>query len=109
MPKPNTKPLRGLQEIRTNAGKVDHLSHPHMAYMRISCLEMEKARKKKEKESALRRVASIDDRLREIETEKKEIEKVLERKEAAEKAMRARVSPDGAGSGEERDYFKIRY
>ncbi len=38
--------------------------------MQITCLEMEKARKGREKASALQRVETLDGRLRDIEAEK---------------------------------------
>jgi hypothetical protein len=41
-----------------------------MAYMKISCLEMEKARRDREKFSAETRIRNIDSRLKEIEAEK---------------------------------------
>lgn len=77
-----------------------------MAYMRISCLEMEKARKNKEKESALRRVAIIDERIREIDEERGNIQRGLAAQEAAAKQR------NGLQSGPARpeaDFFKIRY
>lgn len=65
--------LRGLQDIRTHTGRVSSLSEPYRAFMRISCLEMEKARRGKERESALHRVQVIDQRFREIAAEKAEL------------------------------------
>ena len=62
--------IRNMQSIRTNSGKVDLLSEPYRAFMRISALEMEKARRGKERESAIHRVKQIDARFREIEKEK---------------------------------------
>ncbi len=100
------KPLRGLQDIRTIAGKIDHLSYPHIAYMRISCLEMEKARKNSEKESALHRVAIIDERIREINEEKTNIQMGLAAKETAAKQQGGHQSGPAASEG---DFFKIRY
>jgi hypothetical protein len=41
-----------------------------MAYMSISCLEMERARREKERQSALTRIQNIEQRIREIEAEK---------------------------------------
>lgn len=61
---------RGLRDIRTRSGRVDRVGIPYMAYMNISCLEMEKARREKERLSALGRITSIEKRLREIEVEK---------------------------------------
>jgi len=62
-------PLRGLRTIRTLAGRVDRLATPHRAHLRIACLEIEKARRAAERTTSSRRVAELDARLREIETE----------------------------------------
>jgi len=45
--------------------------------MRLCVLEMEKARRSKERESALRRVNSINERFREIDEEKRDLLHVL--------------------------------
>lgn len=71
-------PRRGLREIRTLSGRVDQLSLPYRAYMKMACLEMEKARRGREKKSASQRVADIDARLKEIETDKKALLQALE-------------------------------
>jgi hypothetical protein len=62
--------MRGLQDIRTLSGKVDQAFIPYKGYMKVSCLEMEKLRRGKERESAMQRVKNIDARFREIEAEK---------------------------------------
>jgi len=67
IPKSN---IRGLQDIPTLSGRVDQTSLPYKAYMKIACLEMEKARRGKERESASYRVKNIDARVEEIEHEK---------------------------------------
>ncbi len=38
-------PRRGIQDIRTMTGRVRKATLPHEAYLRISHIEMEKARK----------------------------------------------------------------
>jgi hypothetical protein len=97
---------RGLRDIRTHSGKVDRVAIPHMAYMNISCLEMEKARREKEKLSALTRVRNIDRRLQEIEAEKDVLLKKLgERGE--ELANRAPMPKEA--TGQSKGGFKIRY
>jgi hypothetical protein len=68
--KSNKKILRGLQDIRTLSGRIDNASLPYKDFMKISCLEMEKFRRGKERESAMQRVKNIDLRLRDIEVEK---------------------------------------
>lgn len=62
--------LRGLQDLPTISGKVDPKNAPYKAYMRISNLEMEKARRGMERKSALHRVKIIESRFLEIEAEK---------------------------------------
>jgi len=62
--------VRGVRDIRTYSGKVDIFSEPYRAFMQISALEMEKARRGQERESAVQRVRQIDARFREIEKEK---------------------------------------
>lgn len=64
------KIIRGLQDIRTLSGKVDQAFIPYKGYMKVSCLEMEKLRRRKERESAMQRVINIDARFLEIEAEK---------------------------------------
>ena len=61
---------RGLQEIRTLSGRVDQITLPSRAYLKLSCLEMEKVRRGHERKSARQRTADIDGRLQEIEAEK---------------------------------------
>ena len=73
----STRSIRSLQDIRTLEGWVDLAKQPYRAFMKITCLEMEKARREKERESALHRVENIDERLREIEAEKAGLMKVL--------------------------------
>ncbi len=63
-------PRRGLQKIRTLTGRVRKATLPHEAYLRISHIEMEKARKTLESEKARQLMADIAARLQEIETEK---------------------------------------
>jgi len=67
IPKSN---IRGLQDIPTLSGRVDQTSLPYKAYMKVACLEMEKVRRGKERESASFRVKNIDARVEEIEDEK---------------------------------------
>jgi hypothetical protein len=63
--------LRGLKHVRTLAGKVDACAIPYRGFMQITCLEMEKARRHAERASAARRIRDIDERLEEIEKEKR--------------------------------------
>src|SRR3990172_8159456 len=60
---------KGMNDIKTHAGTVDQTFLPHKAFMRISCLEMEKAHRIREMESSRRRIEAVKKRLKEIETE----------------------------------------
>ena len=71
------KNIRGLQDIRTLAGRVDQAAVPYKAYMKLSVLEMEKFRRGEERVSALQRVENIDTRFKEIEKEKAGLLEVL--------------------------------
>lgn len=64
---------RSLKTIRTHSAQANPLSIPYRAYLKISCLEMEKARLGREKDSAAERVQYIESRFREIEAEKTEL------------------------------------
>jgi len=66
-------PRRGIQDIRTLTGKVRKATIPHEAYLRISHIEMEKARKTLESEKARQMMADIAARLLEIEAEKENL------------------------------------
>ncbi len=65
-----TIPRRGLREIRTLSGRADQVVLPYKAYMQITCLEMEKLRRQREKNNARQRILDLDARLVEIEAEK---------------------------------------
>ncbi|MGA7579444.1 MAG: hypothetical protein ACLQUW_05075 [Desulfobaccales bacterium] len=61
---------KNLRDIPTLSGRVDRVSLPYRAYLKISCLEMEKARRTRERFAALKTMDKIDIRLQEIEKEK---------------------------------------
>lgn len=112
--------IRGVREIRTYSGRVDAVGLPYLAFMKISCLEMEKARREKEKSSALARIRNIDARILDIENEKKAILEGLgiKNKDAPNLAGNRRpicaIAKDqfnisGKGAIKDKDGFKIRY
>ena len=70
-------PQRTVKDIHTNSGRVDRISVPYRAFMRISVLEMEKARRGLERKSAMQRIKDIDARFREIGAEKKALLETL--------------------------------
>jgi CRISPR/Cas system-associated endonuclease Cas3-HD len=99
-----------LQDIRTLSGTVDQKKVPHRAFMRIAVLEMERARRGKERDSALHRVRNIEARFREIEEEKEEILRVVGVKkndqDNAAAASEEKAEPDHSPAARG---FKIRY
>jgi parvulin-like peptidyl-prolyl isomerase len=96
-------PRRGLQDIRTLTGKVRKSTLPHEAYLRISHIEMEKARKTVESEKARQLMADIAKRLQEIEAEKEGLLQAV-----GDKTGHARLVRQGPASSS-RGGFKIRY
>ncbi|MGA3052724.1 MAG: hypothetical protein ABSD63_00810 [Candidatus Korobacteraceae bacterium] len=97
-------PLRGLRTIHTLAGKVNLVAVPHRAHLQIACLELERARRTTERTSAMRRLAELDTRLKEIDAEQAGLLQALaERKETSFAAGTARHSRGHTQP------FKIRY
>ena len=95
-------PRRGLRDIRTATGKVGKAILPHEAYLRISQIEMEKARKTLENEKARQLIASIEERIAEIEAEKDALLRSLGEKDVT--AVRT------AGNLlQSANFFKVRY
>lgn len=105
--------LRGLQNIRTHSERVNSDGEPYRAFMRISCLEMEKARKGKERDSALHRVALIDQRFREIEAEKAELLAAIGHVVQTAATKGRPGQPQGGvsnkGADDKAPIFKVRY
>ena len=95
-------PRRGIQDIRTLTGKVRKATIPHEAYLRISHIEMEKARKTQESEKARQLMADIAARLAEIEAEKENLLQTMG--ERGGQATPARPGPPRHTGG-----FKIKY
>lgn len=103
------KTLKGLQDIHTYSGRVNQVFQPYKAYMRISCLEMEKARRGKERESAMHRVNNIDARFEEIEAEKAKILAFLGKVESGNSSTAAQVTGPAPSQRRIISGFKIRY
>jgi len=95
-------PRRSLQDIRTLTGRVRKATLPHEAYLRISHIEMEKARKTLESEKARQMMADIAARLEEIEAEKASLLQAMG--ERGGDAALMRPGPPRSTGG-----FKIKY
>lgn len=99
--------IRGLRDISTISGRVGAVREPYRAYMRISYLEMERARRDKELQSALRQITQIRMRFQEIDAEKKELlisQGERGRGAPTEKHAAGRPEPEPKVNG-----FKVRY
>ena len=110
------KNIRSLQDIHTMSGNIDMVAQPYRAYMKISCLEMEKARRGNERESAMRRVRNIDERFRQIEVEKAALLQILGKTECANAADAGGTKPRSgrgikskAAAHQSKRGFTIRY
>lgn len=100
--------IRSLQDVRTLSGRVDQTFKPHKAFLRISCLEMEKARMDKEKESILLRLKSIEKRLEEMAAEKNTLLETVGK--PREKSQRTSGVPEeSAKCSELPGGFRLRY
>jgi hypothetical protein len=96
-------PRRGLQDIRTLTGKVRKATLPHEAYLRISHIEMEKARKTQESEKARQMMADIAARLEEIEAEKEALLQAMGERGGRKPTLGRLGPPRSTGT------FKIKY
>ena len=101
-------PRRGLQDIRTMSERISDADNPQRKYLALAMLELERARRNKEKQSASQRVASIDQRLADITAEQTELlaaaEAELETSTLAERRGQAADSDSQSGGG-----FKLAY
>ncbi len=94
----STVPNRGLQDIRTMSERISDADNPQRKYLSLAMLELERARRNKERQSARQRVTSIDQRLAEIAAEQAELLAAAETElEASAPANRHAQSPDSEG------------
>ncbi len=95
---------RGLREIRTLSGSVHQVFLPHQLYLKLSSLEMEKVRRRKERKSTSQRMANIDARLKQIEAEKAALRQFLEPRNGGQPGSEPKPAPRQSTGG-----FKLRY
>lgn len=103
---PRIQPARGLASLRTLATQADRRMPAHKAYLRISFLELERARHDQEMTTAERRLASMQGRCRGIDAEKAEILASIGQAAPAPPVPAARASQP-AGRGKPR--FQVSY
>jgi len=106
-------PRRTMRDIKTISGRVDRIANPYMAYMQITCLEMEKVRKGRERAAALQRLEILNARIRDIDNEKASVLRALSARETAQavEVPNTRLPSLGARSGSTRGAggMRIRY
>ncbi len=66
----NTRPPRTLADIKTHSGRTSTNHEVYRDYFQVGALELERWRRTKEREAALSRIASIDNRIADIDKEK---------------------------------------
>jgi predicted nucleic acid-binding Zn-ribbon protein len=99
-------PHRGLQDIRTMSERISDADNPQRKYLALAMLELERARRNKEKLSASQRVANIDQRLAEITTTQADL---LATAEADLQASGAVGRPHGGPSAQPAQGFTLSY
>ncbi len=88
---------RGLQDIRTMTERISEADNPQRKYLSLAMLELEKARRNKEKQSAHQRVLNIDQRLADIAAE--QVGLLAAASAELETSMLGQVRDRAAGSG----------
>lgn len=99
-------PRKTMRDVKTLSGRVDRIANSYMAYMQITCLEMEKARKGRERASAMQRIEALDARLREIDAEKNATLRALAERGHAPAGIGGAVPSSRQASGRG---FRLRY
>ena len=101
-------PRRGIQDIRTMSERISDADNPQRKYLALAMLELESARRNKEKQSASQRVANIDQRLADITAEQTDLlsaaEAELDTSTLAERRGQAEDLDPQSGGG-----FKLAY
>jgi hypothetical protein len=69
----STVPRRGVQDIRTMSERISDADNPQRKYLALAMLELERARRHRERQSANQRVANMDQRLADITAEQVEL------------------------------------
>jgi len=91
--------------MRTWSGRVDRVCVPHRAHLQIAWLEIEKVRRTAERNTAMRRLAELDTRLRAIDSEEAALTRALaERKRLGAVGDEAKLVPRRAAGA-----FRIKY
>lgn len=104
----HARPSRGLADLRTLTGRSDTQIPAHKAYLRISFLELERARRTQEMRTARDRLNVIRERFREIDAE---IDHTLASLNGTAPRAHALEAPHGSPVGRRpaKRHFKLSY
>lgn len=102
------RPSRGLSDLRTLTGRSDTPISAHKAYLRISFLELERARRMQEARTCRDRCDVIRDRFREIDAEIANIRASLNGAAPRAQAVQAPHRPP-VGRGPATRHFQFSY
>ena len=102
-------PRRGLQDIHTMSERISDADNPQRKYLALAMLELEKARRNKEKQSANQRVANIDKRMLEIATAETDLLAAVEADQEASVPAEQSGRPAVSDSQWGRRGFKLAY
>ena len=100
---------KGLQAIRSMSGLITETSHPHRKFLKLAILEMERARRDKEKTSAKNRVETIDARLAEIEAESKDLLQLCSTIEANKRSDMPASQHKPSSARQVKSKFRLKY
>jgi hypothetical protein len=98
-------PRRGVQDIRTMTERISDADNPQRKYLALAMLELERARRNKEKQSAGQRVRNIDQRLADITAEQTELLSAAEAELDTSVRTQRQADPDSPSEGG----FKLSY
>ena len=76
-----TRPPRSVSDIKTHSGSTKNNHETYRNYFQVGALELERWRREREREAAALRIAEIDNRISDIDNEKK---KLLEEADVAQ-------------------------
>jgi len=102
-----TAARRGLQDIRTNAGRVTAPGNNQRAYMRLCTLEMERQRRQHEHAIAAQQAATAKERLDKLEREMAELTTFIQRD--SRRAPQNPTQSNQPNNAQQSDEINLRY
>jgi len=68
-----SRPPRSVSDIKTHSGSTKNNHETYRNYFQVGALELERWRREREREAAALRIAEIDNRISDIDNEKKKL------------------------------------